>query len=193
MPRSEDFNRNEVLEQAKNIFWKKGYNGTSMQDLVDATGLNRSSIYNSFGNKKDLYEQTLKKYQDDSRSLFDKVKEKNRNALESIGLVFLYVLDEILLDKESKGCMLINCYTEMGNQDNDLKNLLDANQEKLHGIFESLVIKGQEDGSVRNNESSDLLAHYLVSTFQGFRITGLRIQNPKVLKSIIQNTLKTIA
>ena len=193
MPRSEDFNRNEVLEQAKNIFWKKGYNGTSMQDLVDATGLNRSSIYNSFGNKKDLYEQTLKKYQDDSRSLFDKVKEKNRNALESIGLVFLYVLDEILLDKESKGCMLINCYTEMGNQDNDLKNLLDANQEKLHGIFESLVIKGQEDGSVHNNESSDLLAHYLVSTFQGFRITGLRIQNPKVLKSIIQNTLKTIA
>ncbi|MDC8005327.1 TetR/AcrR family transcriptional regulator [Aureisphaera galaxeae] len=193
MPRSEDFNRDEVLDKAKQVFWMKGYNGTSMQDLVDATGLNRSSIYNSFGNKMELYQQSLKKYQDESGCLFNRVKEKNRNAMESVGLAFLYVLDEMVHDKENKGCMLINCFTEMGNQDEALLGLLEANQEKMHGVFEDLVKQGQEDGSIRTDESSDALAHYLVSAFQGFRITGLGVRDPKILKGIIQNILKTIA
>ncbi len=193
MPRSEDFNRDEVLEKAKNVFWMKGYNGTSMQDLVDAMGLNRSSIYNSFGNKMELYQQSLKKYQTDSGCLFNKVEEKNRNAIESVGLAFLYMLDDILHDKEEKGCMIINCFTEMGNQDESLKGLYEANQEHLHNFFETMVKKGQQDGSIRKDESSDALAHYLVSAFQGFRITGSSVRDPKILKGIIQNILKTIA
>ncbi|GAB5401631.1 MAG: TetR/AcrR family transcriptional regulator [Aureisphaera sp.] len=193
MPRSEDFNRDEVLDKAKDVFWMKGYNGTSMQDLVDAMGLNRSSIYNSFGNKMELYQQSLKKYQEESGCLFDKVKEKNRNALESVGLAFLYLLDEMIHDKQDKGCMLINCYTEMGNQDEQLRTMLEANQSRLHDTFVDLVGQGQEDGSIRKDESSDALAHYLVSAFQGFRITGLNVRDPKILKGIIQNILKTIA
>ncbi|MBX2828060.1 MAG: TetR/AcrR family transcriptional regulator [Flavobacteriaceae bacterium] len=193
MPRSEDFNRDEVLDRAKEVFWMKGYNGTSMQDLVDAMGLNRSSIYNSFGNKKELFKQSLEKYQAESGGLFDRVQDKNRNALESVGLAFLYLLEDMLNDEEDKGCMIINCTTEMGNQDAGLRQMLVANQENLHGIFKGLVEDGQKDGSIRKDESSTALAHYLVSAFQGFRFTGMGMRDPKVLKGIIQNVLKSIA
>jgi len=193
MPRSEDFNREQVLDKAKNAFWMKGYNGTSMQDLVDATGLNRSSIYNSFGSKMELYQQSLKQYQNESSTIFDKAKQQDRTAIETIGLVFVYALENILGDEERKGCMLINCHTEMGNQDEQLKALFSSNQERLVEIFEDLVKLGQEDGSIRKTEKSDLLAYYLVNAFQGFRITGMNTTDPKVLKSIIQNILKTIA
>ena len=69
MARPTDFDRNTVIQKAQEVFWTKGYNGTSMQDLVDATQLNRSSIYNSFGSKHDLFQETLKDYAKD----FDKV------------------------------------------------------------------------------------------------------------------------
>jgi len=193
MPRTEDFNRDQVLDKAKNAFWLKGYNGTSMQDLVDATGLNRSSIYNSFGSKMELYQESLKQYQSESGTIFEKAKKQERTAIETIGLIFVYVLEDILGDQERKGCMLINCHTEMGNQDVQLKALFSANQERLVTIFEDLVKQGQEDGSIRKTEKSDLLAYYLVNAFQGFRITGMNTTEPKVLKSIIQNILKTIA
>lgn len=192
MPRTEDFNREQVLDKAKNAFWLKGYNGTSMQDLVDATGLNRSSIYNSFGSKMELYQQSLKQYQNESSAIFDKAKQQERSAIETIGLIFVYVLEDILGDEERKGCMLINCYTEMGNQDVQLNTIFSANQERLVSIFKDLVEMGQEDGSIKKTEKSELLAYYLTSAFQGFRITGMNTANPKVLKSIIQNILKTI-
>jgi len=193
MPRTEDFNRVQVLDKAKNAFWMKGYNGTSIQDLVDATGLNRSSIYNSFGSKMEFYQESLKHYQNESSSIFDKAKKQERTAIETIGLIFVYVLEDILGDSERKGCMLINCHTEMGNQDAQLNALFSANQERLVSIFEELVNQGQEDGSIRKSEKSDLLAYYLVNAFQGFRITGMNMTDPKVLKSIIQNVLKTIS
>lgn len=193
MPRTEDFNREEVLDKAKNTFWLKGYNGTSMQDLVDATGLNRSSIYNSFGSKMELYQQSLKKYQSDSLGIFDKAINRERNAIETIGLIFLYLMEDIKGDTQQKGCMIVNCITEMGNQDAQLHGLLEANQTRLVEFFEELVVIGQEDGSIQKDEKSSLLAHYLVSAFQGFRITGMNTSDPKILKSIIQNILKTIA
>jgi len=193
MPRTEDFNRDQVLDKAKNAFWLKGYNGTSMQDLVDATGLNRSSIYNSFGSKMELYQESLKQYQNESSTIFDKAKQQERTAIETIGLIFVYVLEDILGDQERKGCMLINCHTEMGNQDTQLKALFSVNQERLVSIFDELVKQGQEDGSITKAEKSDLLAYYLVNAFQGFRVTGMNTTEPKVLKSIIQNILKTIA
>ena len=68
MPKTESFDRKEVLEQAKEAFWKKGYGSTSMQDLVEATKLNRSSIYNSFGDKFNLFLECLKLYQKSERS-----------------------------------------------------------------------------------------------------------------------------
>jgi TetR/AcrR family transcriptional regulator, transcriptional repressor for nem operon len=192
MSRTEVFNRGEVLDRAKNIFWLKGYNGTSMQDLVDETGLNRSSIYNSFGSKMELYLQTLKKYQSDIDELFDRANKQNRNAIETIGLMFLYVLEEVLEDTETKGCMLINCQTEMGNQDAYLNGLFEAYHERLSAMFQKLVTRGQAEGYIRSDEKSELLAYYLVNALYGFKITGMNTKDAVILKSIIQNILKTI-
>ena len=60
MPKTITFDRTEVVQNVMELFWKKGYNGTSMQDLVDVTGLNRSSFYNTFGDKFSLFEEALK-------------------------------------------------------------------------------------------------------------------------------------
>ncbi len=193
MPRSEVFVREEVLDSAKNLFWIKGYNGTSMQDLVDATGLNRSSIYNSFGSKMELYEMTLLKYKEEGKKFRNKAVEQNKNAIETIGLLFLYAMNDILNDADNKGCMLINCNTELGNQHKDLHRILKGNQEQFVEFFDAIVTRGQREGSIRKDDQSIVIAHYLVSAFQGFRITGMNIKDEVILKGIIHNILKSIA
>ena len=192
MPRAEVFDRNRVIEEAKNVFWLKGYNATSMQDLVDATGLNRSSIYNSFGNKMDLFQLTLKKYQKEGSGFFEVIINSNLNGLQSISSVFETTLDMMINDPERKGCMFINCHTEMGNQNIQLNNITAKNQELLISHFNTMVKKGQTDGSIHSNQSSGELANYLASAFQGFRITGMNTTNKKLLAGIIENILTTI-
>ena len=192
MPRTEVFDRNQVLEQAKNIFWLKGYNATSMQDLVDTTGLNRSSIYNSFGNKMNLFQLTLKKYQKEGSGFFEVLINSNLNGLQSISSVFENTLDMMINDSDRKGCMFINCHTEMSNQDIQLNNITAKNQELLISHFDTMVKKGQEDGSIKTTQKSIELASYLASSFQGFRIMGMNTTNKKMLAGIIENILTTV-
>jgi len=192
MPRTEVFNRESVLSEARNVFWKKGYNGTSMQDLVDAMGLNRSSIYNSFGSKMELYELTLKNYQNESRELFDRARERAANALETIGLIFVFIVQDIMTDSDEKGCMIINCSTEMGNQNDALQQWLLGNKECLVAVFQELVEEGQKERVIRTDKDSLNLAYYLLSSFQGLRVSGMLIKDQKILKGIIANTLSTL-
>ena len=192
MPREAVFDKDEVIAKAKDVFWLKGFNATSMQDLVDVTGLNRSSIYNSFGSKMNLFQLTLKKYEKEGSGFFEVLIHSKLNGLQTISAVFENTLDLMIGDYERKGCMMINCSTEMGNQDLQLNNITAKNQKLLVGYFDEMVKKGQLDGSISTEQKSDELASYLTSAFQGFRITGMNTKNRKILVSIIENVLTTL-
>ena len=193
MPRSEEFNREHAVRQAMNVFWEKGYNGTSMQDLVDATGLNRSSIYNSFGSKHELYKTTLEFYQKESGGLFHKALLNAKNPLGAIRLLFESFLPEILSEEGNRGCYAMNCKSELGNQEGDIRKWLLANQENTLNVFSGLIKEGQEQGIINTKEDSKTYAYYIFKAFQGFRMTGILIKDRTVLQRIINNTLKVIS
>ena len=189
MPRSEEFNREHAVRQAMNVFWEKGYNGTSMQDLVDATGLNRSSIYNSFGSKHELYKTTLEFYQKESGGLFHKALLNAKNPLGAIRLVFESFLPEILSEGGDRGCYAMNCKSELGNQEGDIRKWLLANQENTLNVFSGLIKEGQEQGIINTKEDSKTYAYYIFNAFQGFRMTGILIKDRTVLQRIINLSL----
>lgn len=193
MPRIVEFDKEKVLQSAMHVFWEKGYNGTSMQDLVDVTGLNRSSIYNSFGSKLELYQSTLSHYQKDAGGMFQRALVKGRNPLEAIRLIFEGFLPEIMSDEKGKGCFVMNCKAEMGNQDRDVKKWLLDTQEHTLSTFQDLVKDGQEQGSINKKQDCRSYAYFVFNAFQGFRMTGILIKDKKVLQQIIDNTLKVIA
>lgn len=192
MPRIEEFDKESVLRKAMNVFWEKGYNGTSMQDLVDATGLNRSSIYNSFGSKLELYQNTLSHYQKETGGMFQKALLKASDPLEAIRLIFEGFLPEILNDDDGKGCFSMNCKAEMGNQDSDIKKWLLDTQEHTLSTFQGLIRDGQEQGVINKNQDSLSYAYLIFSAFQGFRMTGILVKDRIVLQQIIDNTLRVI-
>ncbi len=192
MPRIEEFDKEQVLKQAMNVFWEKGYNGTSMQDLVDTTGLNRSSIYNSFGSKLELYQNTLSHYQKETGGMFRKALLKANNPLEAIRLIFEGFLPEILVDNHGKGCFSMNCKAEMGNQDKDIKKWLLDTQEHTLSIFQGLIRDGQDQGVINKNQDCKSYAYFIFNIFQGFRMTGILVKDKMVLQQIIDNTISII-
>jgi len=192
MPRVEVFDRAQVLEKVKHLFWDKGFNGTSMQDLVDVTGLNRSSIYNSFGNKKALYELVLKQYQEEGKAFFETALSQTENAFEGITFVFDNMIQAIMEDIEGKGCFNMNCTTELSRADVSIRAFLTSRQDHTISIFKGLVEKGQQQGVINKEDSSDNYGYYLFSAFQGLRMTGMLTRDHKKLNKIVANTLKTL-
>ncbi|WP_299889773.1 TetR/AcrR family transcriptional regulator [uncultured Lacinutrix sp.] len=192
MPKVEVFNKDYVLEQASNVFHLKGYNATSMQDLVDATGLNRSSIYNSFGNKLSLFLECLKNYQNKYSKITASTLIKSENSLEAIESIFNLYLSEILSDKDRKGCLITNCKSEMANQDLLINNFLNNNQEQTLQLFESLISQGQNEGLINKNQTAKNYSLFLFSSIQGFRMTGILINDKKQLQGIIKMTLQIL-
>ena len=192
MPKKEVFDKNVVLNKAQEIFHKKGYNATSMQDLVDATGLNRSSIYNSFESKLELYKLCLNKYEFFYIEKLGAVLKKHKYGFDKIESLFLLYLDEIVKDKDRKGCLIVNCKSEMAHNNTSIDSFLFNNQKNTIAFFTDLVEEGQNDASINKNQTAEAYALFLYSAIQGFRMTGILNQNKNELKQILQITLKTL-
>ena len=192
MPRNEVFNRDEVIENAMNLFWKKGYNGTSMQDLVDMTGLGRSSIYNSFGSKMDFYLMALNHYKALSADGFKKALMESTNPLESIEKIFHITMIQAFNDNESKGCFIVNCKTEMANSDSQINNWLMMDQKQAITMFEELVKNGQEQGLINTHATAEEHAYFLYNSLQGLRVSSITIKDKNVLDSILKNCLSVL-
>lgn len=190
MPKEIAFNEDEVLKKVVDLFWKKGYNGTSMQDLTAMTGLNRSSIYNTYNSKIELYELALKVYQKKTERLYQKALLGSNNSKEALQLVFAYVIEEILEDSESKGCFNTNSIIEMSQKNDSIKRLLEQTQENSIHFFEGLILDSQKKGLVNKNDSAINYAQYLINALQGLRVTGIFLKNPVTLKNISTSIFK---
>ncbi|WP_136481075.1 TetR/AcrR family transcriptional regulator [Cognatitamlana onchidii] len=192
MPKVETFNRDLVIEQVTNVFHDKGFNATSMQDIVDATGLNRSSIYNSFENKHNLFLECLKTYKSRSNNhLSDKLSTAS-NSLDAIALIFDVYIEEIIKNVHDKGCLIVNCASEMANHDVSITDFLFKNQSDMLTFLENLVSKGQKEQLINTNKSSKEYALYLYSSIQGFRMTGILISDKPELESIKNTIIQTL-
>ena len=187
MPKVETFNREEVLEKVISLFHEKSYNATSMQDLVDATGLNRSSIYNSFGSKMEIYQESLSFYRASANKMIQKVLINSSSPFDAIKKIFTTTNSPI-----NKGCLISNCTTEMANQDQKINNFLVNNMESLQELFETLISKGQEDKSINAHKTAKEYAVYLFAALQGFRITSMILNEQKDLESIVDTTLSAL-
>ncbi|MBG6129860.1 TetR/AcrR family transcriptional repressor of nem operon [Aquimarina sp. EL_43] len=192
MPKVETFNRNTVLQKATEVFHKKGYNGTSMQDLVDATDLNRSSIYNSFGSKLNMFLEVLSHYQSIYGNSFSQKLAQSYNATEAIEAIFDLYIHEIINDNDRKGCLVINCKSEMTNQEPLIKSFMEKNQDRMIAMLEDIVTKGQMEKIFNQNQTAGQYALYLFSSIQGLRMTGILNKNENDLRNLTRTVLKVL-
>src|SRR5476649_2280057 len=108
MARTKDFDENEVLCKAIDLFWHKGYNGTSMQDLVDGLGISRSSLYDTYTDKHTLFVKALESYQNSGACNIKEIINNSVSAKETIKQLLGIAIGDLLGDKQHRGCFMVN-------------------------------------------------------------------------------------
>src|SRR5258708_28889038 len=116
MGRHKEFDQDEALHKAMEVFWARGYQGTSIQDLVVHMGINRQSLYDTFGDKHALYLQALDRYcQAESRKAIE-LLETSGPVKQAVRKLFAGVVEGALCDKQRRGCFAGNAMSELAGR-----------------------------------------------------------------------------
>lgn len=179
MPRTKSFVEKDVLHKAMKLFWKKGYHATSMQNLVSALGINRASLYDTFGGKKKLFDQALELYcfnnkEDTLHFLNEQVSVK-----EGIRKLFEFAIIKATSDTNKKGCFVVNSTTEMiPEEDEGTKKILFDNKESFELIFYNFLLSGQKSGEISKNKDVKAIATLIYTLFSGINVVS-KIESQK--------------
>jgi TetR/AcrR family transcriptional regulator, transcriptional repressor for nem operon len=189
MARNKEFIKEKALEGAMNTFWKKGYHDTSMQDLVDSMGINRASLYDTFGDKHQLYLQSLESYREINKCALLQVVENEIISSEKIKKVLTYLVTEALTDSENKGCFMTNATLEMLPHDEDVVNVVCDNLTNMKNLLTDIIRDGQAKGEIQNPASPESLADFVQCSIGGLRILGKARPTTQQLFGIIDNVM----
>ena len=192
MPKQAQFEREEVLESLIPLFIDKGYNGASMQDIVDYSQLNRSSIYNSFGDKYQLYQAVLKKYAERQNNISDKILSKHHNVRTALKMFLLELFIEGDHAPNVNGCLLSKCALEMSEDKGAVKELVESSKKVMLQSFEEVLAEGQTRQQIKSEVHPHSMALFIYNTIQGLRIMNAHTVDVQDTKAIIDSLFQQI-
>lgn len=192
MARTKVFDEQEVLEKALNLFWEKGYNATSAQDLVDTLGISRSSMYDTYGDKHSLFIQALQQYRKERIDpLFNGVDDAD-DIEQYIKDVFIAVKLESLSETHAKGCFMVNSSVELAPSDDDVAIIVNNIMKDTITALTKAIKKGQKIGVFTNKFSAQSLAQFVFNSLNGLRVTVKLDTNKKMFEDIVNICLATL-
>jgi len=192
MARSKAFNEEEVLDKAVAVFWAKGYEATSMQDLVEAMGIQRGSLYATFGSKQKLFLQSLERYGKVVVKQFLDILESKPSAIESIELFFTQLVEHLLTAGPLRSCLVTNSAIERGLRDEATKQQVLHLLNALEMGFYKTLQRAQKNGELSAQLDLKKIAIFLTSNMQGLLVMGKVCSERSVLEGINQVTLSII-
>jgi TetR/AcrR family transcriptional regulator, transcriptional repressor for nem operon len=188
MARPREFDEGVVLDAAVLCFWNRGYEATSVKDLVERTGITAASLYNAFGDKRAIYERALDRYVEGS--VASRIRRCEALApREAIGAFFEEILKRSLGDRERKGCMLVNAALDVAPHDPDFRKIVTDVLAHIEGFFLSCVKAGQGDGSITRSLPAETLSHHLLGVLMGVRVLARVRPERALLEGVIAPSL----
>jgi TetR/AcrR family transcriptional regulator, transcriptional repressor for nem operon len=189
MVRTKKFDEDAVLDKAVELFRRQGYQGTSPRELTETLGISRSSLYDTYGDKRSLFIKVLKRYKRNYASNLKATKERSVNALQSIRTIFQTTVDECFVDGEPRGSFLVNAIIELAPRETELINLVADCMKDHELVFYQLLKQGMEDRQIRRISHLRAAARYLVNALYGISISVKAGADRKLCAEIIKNTL----
>jgi TetR/AcrR family transcriptional repressor of nem operon len=171
MARPRTFDEDQALDAAMRVFWTSGYEGTSTEDLCAATGLGRSSIYNTFSSKRDLFDRALRRYANSATAVqLDVIQSEDLPLRERVRRILWAAVDPEPGDPA--GCMVINTVVELGPTDPEIIDVLDRDHAQKIEALAAAVRAAQSAGEVDPEHDADGLANYVFVVLGGLRVAA---------------------
>ncbi|MEM9833775.1 MAG: TetR/AcrR family transcriptional regulator [Bacteroidota bacterium] len=193
MARPRNFDEDQVLDHALEVFWEKGYHATSYEDLVSRMGINRASMYNTFGDKHQLYTQALQRYREKSHAQFDRWRTSTQNIQETIRMILNEAVQESISDPQRKGCMVVNTATELGPSDSEIAEIIRQNQQQVESVLKELFVQAQQRGELSTDLKPEALARFYYNTFSGLRVMARANPDATTYQDVVDVALKVIS
>lgn len=192
MARNKDFDEKDVLKKAIGLFWNKGYNGTSMQDLVDGLGISRSSLYDTFGDKHQLYVKSLQAYREGYGNKMCKMINEAPSAKEAMRQLLEMVVNNLLSDEQRRGCFIVNAGVELAAHDAEVGAVICANEQQLEETFLKVIQKGQNNGELDKTKDPQALARFFGNTVKGLQVSVKSTAEREFFDDVIQTALSIL-
>jgi len=169
MSRPAGYPRDQILRRAMTVFWRQGYRGSSVKDLVAATHLQPGSLYAAFDSKRELFHAALECYFADVLSLQQRMLRGDGTPLERLGRFFSHLCRECEQDDEARGCLLVNALLEASG-DGELAGRLRAMFAEFEAEFVRVLEQAREAGEIAAERDPRAAARFLVTGMYGLRV-----------------------
>lgn len=192
MARPREFDTDDVLEKAMQAFWSGGYEATSLSELTRAMGISKSSFYETFGSKHELFLATIERYGETAAERTVGLLEESSWAKGAIAAVFEFVIDSATAEGQRRGCFINNCAVESASRDAAVASRVVGCLSRLETAFEHAVDRGQIAGDIPGDYDSRTLARFLASSLQGLIVTAKANPDRAKLNDIVRVVLGSL-
>ena len=185
------FDEEEILNRAIDVFWAKGYDATTTEDLLQCMNLNKGSLYHTFGSKRDLFIRALDHFSSHSWRALDLQIRSAETPIAGIRK-FFSELATTGAQVHLKGCFMGNTIAELASTDPELKEKAAASLRAMEDLFYKYLEAARKSKELKTKEDTRILARYLVTVWNGLNITRRMYAQKGILEPLIKMQLEPL-
>ncbi|SHM86829.1 transcriptional regulator, TetR family [Chitinophaga jiangningensis] len=166
MARLVAFNEEQAVQKAMEVFWRKGYTATSMRDLTDAMQINSSSLYNTIGDKQELFKRCLHRY---TNERMEEMEVRYKSPKSPLKALELYINDAVhIITTDPNSCLCLKATFEIEGDVPEIQAVINSYDHYRHRLLTHLLKSAQDLGEIPDDEKPEVIADYLGSIFVGW-------------------------
>lgn len=190
--RQKTFNDEDVLTTIMYLFWNGGYQGTSMDEIVNVTNIQKQSLYNAFGDKKSLFLKSLYFYHDDTTAVIKQIASDSKDTSAFLHKSFDFLIDRHKLLSCPSGCFVLKTISEFGQSDPAVTKAINEITEEFDWILEEMIAKGQVEHTITNTMGIPDIMAYLKGIFCGCIVLGQKGDPPQSIRKMAYLALQQV-
>jgi AcrR family transcriptional regulator len=187
------YDPDKALEAAMQLFWQQGYEATSLHDLLKAMGLSKSSLYQGFGGKKELFLRCVNRYCEGVSVRLGARLAEAESGLDFIKGLLLQATVEAGQSDCRRGCLLMNTASEFAQSDPEIAARISTGFDGLRGLLQNAILRGQAEGEIAATLNAQVLAGYLFSSLAGLKTVVKGGADEKQVREIVGVILRALA
>jgi TetR/AcrR family transcriptional regulator, transcriptional repressor for nem operon len=190
--RTKEFEPERALENAMDLFWRRGYEATSVQDLLSEMGIGRGSMYGTFGDKRALFLAALDRFEETRVSRANEILEGSTSAVQGIRRLFETTIEGLVAYEPRRGCLLANTAVELAPHDEEVAGRISRYVGRTEEAFEQALVRGRATGEIPADKDPKALARFLVNTQHGLRVLARAGVDRAVLDDSVRTALEVL-